>query len=130
MDNRGPQPAKGRVKHRHRASQLLSRCTLDRRTNATRTFDRLVGDIESDLGGHDQLTAIERSLVEAYAGAALMLDNLNARLLHGEAIDIGEHAQAVSTMVRIAARLGIRRCQRDVMPTLVEYLSTKQEAVE
>jgi hypothetical protein len=52
------QPAKGPVKRRHRAtrSQLLSRRTLDRRTNAARTFDRLVSDIESDLGGRDQLT--------------------------------------------------------------------------
>jgi hypothetical protein len=59
-----------------------------------------------------------------------MLDNLNARLLRAEAIDIGEHAQAVSTMMRIAARLGVRHRQRDVMPTLAEYLRTNQEAVE
>jgi len=100
------------------------------RTNAARIFDRLVGDIESDLGGRDQLTAIERSLVEAYAGAALVLDNLNARLLRGEAIDISEHAQAVSAMVRVAARLGIRRRQRDVTPSLRDYLEAKPDDAE
>ena len=93
-------------------------------------FDRLVGDIESDLGGRDQLTAIEWSLVEAYAGAALVLDNLNARLLRGEAIDIGEHAQAVSAMVRVAARLGIRRRQRNVTPSLRDYLEAKPDDAE
>lgn len=121
------QPAKRPLKRRRRAtrSQLLSRRMLDRRTNAARTFDRLVGDIESDLGGHDQLTAIERSLVEAYAGAALMLDNLNASLLRGEAIDIGKHAQAVSAMARIAVQLGVRRRQRDAPPSLRDYLEAK-----
>jgi len=125
-------PPKSSGKRRHRATrpQLLSRRTLDRRTNAARIFDRLVGDIESDLGGRDQLTAIERSLVEAYAGAALVLDNLNARLLCGEAIDIGEHAQAVSAMVRVAARLGIRRRQRDVTPSLRDYLEAKPDDAE
>jgi len=125
-------PSKSSGKRRHRATrpQLLSRRTLDRRTNAARIFDRLVGDIESDLGGRDQLTAIERSLVEAYAGAALVLDNLNARLLRGEAIDIGEHAQAVSAMVRVAARLGIQPRQRDVTPSLRDYLEAKPDDAE
>jgi hypothetical protein len=49
--------------------QLLTREQLDGRTNAAKVFDRLVSDIEGDLGGHDQLSTIERALVEAFAGA-------------------------------------------------------------
>jgi len=33
---------------------------LDGRTSAAKAFDRLVADIESDLGGSDRLSAIER----------------------------------------------------------------------
>jgi len=122
------EPAKRARKRRHRASkpQLLSRRTLDRRTNAARTFDRLVADIESDLGGRDHLSAIEHSLIEAYAGAALVLDNLNARLLCGEPIDIGQYTQTISSMVRVAARLGIRRRPCDV--TVLDPLEYARES--
>jgi hypothetical protein len=46
---------------------------LDGRTSAAKAFGRLVGDIESDLGGSDRLSAIERVLVEGFAGAAVTL---------------------------------------------------------
>jgi hypothetical protein len=52
--------------------QLLTRRALDGRTNAARHFDRLVVDIERDLGGRDQLSTIERSLVEAFCGARVI----------------------------------------------------------
>jgi hypothetical protein len=123
------EPAKGVRKRRHRASkpQLISRHTLDRRTNAARTFDRLVADIESDLGGSDHLSAIQRQLIEAFAGSAVLLDSLNTAVLCGRKVAVGEHSVVASTMVRIAARLGLRRRPRDVTPTVDEYLASKQK---
>jgi hypothetical protein len=108
----------------HRASrpQLLTRDALDQRTNAFKLFDRLVVDIEQDLGGRDQLSTIERALVEAFAGAAVTLHNLNTRLALGESIDLGQHAQAVSAMVRVASRLGLQRRAKDIGPTLGDIL--------
>jgi hypothetical protein len=53
------QPANGRDKRkRHVATkaQLLTRDALDGRTNAAKLFDRLIADIESDLGGRDELS--------------------------------------------------------------------------
>jgi hypothetical protein len=94
--------------------QLLTRAELDGRTNAARYFDRLIAAIEVDLGGHDQLSAIEQTLVEAYAGAAVSLQHLNTQLALGQEIDLSQHAQAVSAMVRVASRLGLRRRQRDL----------------
>jgi hypothetical protein len=79
-------------------------------------FDRLVADVEADLGGRDQLSAIELALVQAFCGAAITLDGLNAKLLMGEMIDLGQHAQAVSAMVRVASRLGLQRRARDITP--------------
>jgi len=49
---------------------------FDGRTSAAKAFDRLVADIESDLGGSDRLSAVERALVEGFAGA-LTLQHLN-----------------------------------------------------
>jgi hypothetical protein len=109
-------------KHRATRPQLLTRDLIDGRSNAAKVFDRLVSSIETDLGGHDQLTAIEVALVEAFAGSAVTLENLNTRLLLGEEIDLGQHAQAVSAMVRVASRLGLRRRARDIsLPDPLEY---------
>ena len=63
-------PARRRS-HKATQPQLLTRRELDARTSATKAFDRLVADIESDLGGSDRLSAIERALVKGFAGAAV-----------------------------------------------------------
>ena len=75
---------------------------LDGRTSAAKAFHRLVADIESDLGGSDRLSAIERTLVEGFAGTAVTLQHLNTQLALGQPIDLSQHAQAVSAMVRVA----------------------------
>jgi len=88
-------------------------------------FDKLVADIEADLGGRDQLSTIEVALVEAFAGAALTLHHLNARLALGQPIDLSQHAQCVGAMVRVASRLGLQRRQNDVTSmSLAEYLTS------
>src|SRR5262245_12504868 len=115
--------------HRARRPQLLTRDQLDGRTNAAKLFDRSVVDIEGDLGGHDQLSTIERALVEAFAGACVTLQHLNTKLALGQEIDLGQHAQAVSAMVRVASRLGVQRRAKDVStPSVQEYLAHSQAA--
>jgi hypothetical protein len=51
-----------------------------------------------------------------------LAEQLEARLARGEQIDIQEHALLVSTMVRVAQRIGVDRVPRDVVPCLAEYL--------
>jgi hypothetical protein len=103
--------------HRATRPQLLTRDQLDGRTNAAKLFDRLVSEIESDLGGHAALSTIQRQLVEAFVGATITLHNLNAQLALGQPIDLAEHAQAISAMVRVASRLGLQRRARGFGPT-------------
>jgi hypothetical protein len=111
-----------RRSHKRTRPQLLTRATLDGRTNAAKVFDRIVADIESDLAGRDRLSAIERQLIEAFAGAAVSLHHLNTQLALGQTIDIGQHAQCVSAMVRVASRLGLQRRTKDITPTLADIL--------
>lgn len=77
-------------------------------------FDRLVTEISSDLGGPDQLTAIEKALVQGFAGAAVCVEDLNARMALGQIIEVSALAQSISAMVRVASRLGEQRRMRDV----------------
>jgi hypothetical protein len=112
------------VRRRHRAvkPQLLTRGTLDKRSNAFKLFNRLAADIEADLGGRNPLNTIELTLIEAYVGATVTLQHLNTQLALGQPIDLSQHAQAVSAMVRVASRLGLQRRARDVGPSLGEIL--------
>jgi hypothetical protein len=121
-----PEGLAKRRQHKATRPQLLTRAQLDGRTSAAKAFDQLVTDIEADLGGRDQLSTIERALIEAFAGAAL--HHLNTQLALGQQIDLSQYAQVVSAMVRVASRLGLQRRSRDVTPTLSEYLAQLREA--
>jgi hypothetical protein len=120
-------PARPR-KHRRTKPQLSLRNQL-KRNKAIEFMDNLIAEIEKDLGGHDQLSAIERSLVEGYGSSALLLQNLTYRLARGEDISISEHATTCSAMVRIASRLGLKRVAKDVnaTPDLQSYLTRAAE---
>jgi len=109
-------PVRARRPHRSVRPKLLNIKGLDRRTAARKAFDALVAEIEHDLGGREQLSAIEKSLIQAYAGSAILLDDLNARVVLGQEIDVGTHAQITSatgtTRERHAARAREHRTAR------------------
>jgi hypothetical protein len=117
---------KRRRQHKATRPQLLTRVQLDGRTSAAKAFDKLVAAIEADLGGRDQLSTIQLALIEAFAGAAVTLQHLNTRLALGQEIDLGQYAQVVSAMVRVASRLGLQRRARDLTPTLSDLLREDQ----
>jgi hypothetical protein len=95
--------------------RLLRRSQLDGRTSMAKAVDRLTAAIERDLGGRDRLSAIEISLVEAFVGMAISLEDTNARLARGEPVDPAAHAQSTSTLMRLATRLGLQRRARDIV---------------
>jgi hypothetical protein len=127
-------PANASAMPAHRRSkkatkpQLLTRASLDGRTNAAKAFSALVSAIESDLAGRDQLSTIERALIEAFAGAAVTLQHLNTKLALGQEIDLSQHAQCVSAMVRVASRLGLARRAREIVPDPLTYTPTREAA--
>jgi hypothetical protein len=106
--------------------RLLTRQSLDGRTKARKQFDAVVEGIASDLGGEAHLTTVQRHLVEAFAGCAVVVHDINARLLLGQPIDIGEATQAVSSLVRLASRIGVGRHMRDVTD-LTDHITKKIE---
>jgi hypothetical protein len=108
--------------------RVLTRDNLDGRTKAAQQFDAIASGIAEDLGGEDRLSTVAKHLVEAFAGAALHVNDLNARLLLGEKVDIVNHAQAISAMVRVASRIGIHRIARDVTPPdVADYVAHLEE---
>jgi hypothetical protein len=101
----------GRLSGKYR---LITRENLDKRTLAHKKFDAIATAIANDLGGEERLSTIERHLIESFCGVALCVQDINARVMLGEEFDILALSNAVSTMVRVASRIGIARVPRDV----------------
>jgi hypothetical protein len=122
------QPARltkrGRLTRRGKG-RLINRSSLDGRTAVAHEFDALVTNIiNADLGGRDQISSIEASLVESFAGATVVLDHINARILTGAEITpalVAMHAAAISAQVRCAAKLGVARRAKTITPDPLDY---------
>jgi hypothetical protein len=111
--------AKGKV-------TLVRRQDLDQRTLAARDFDAQVSAITADLG-HD-LTAIEKQMVENFAGISTLLNDMLVQILLGQKVDTVELCALNTASVRVASRLGLRRRAKDVSTTsLAGYLAEKSE---
>jgi hypothetical protein len=104
--------------------RMLTREHLDGRSKARKQFDAIATGISRDLG-HD-LSTVQKHLVEAFAGCAIQVNALNAKLLLGLDVDVVEHSQVISTLVRVASRLGMRRVPRDVTPSVESYLAQRR----
>lgn len=118
MNEEDPTPVKKRSDkpNGHRKLPQITRDSLDGRTRIAHEYDSIVDGISADLGGADRLSVIQRTLIEAYAGVCCVLNDLNARALQGEPFDLLQYATAVSTLTRVANKLGTKRQPRDITP--------------
>jgi hypothetical protein len=102
--------------------RLVARENLDRRTSASKQFDAIAKNIATDLGGEDRLSTVQKHLVECFAGCAIAVSDINARLLSGGEVDLLELAQMTSTLVRVATRIGVKRIPREIGPSLSDLI--------
>ena len=101
----------------------------DGRTTVARRYRDIAAAIATDQGGADRLSETRLQLIRRFSAAACLAEQLESRLARGEEIDIQEHSLLVSTMVRVAQRIGIDRRAKNITPSLSEYL-TPQEAAD
>ena len=93
---------------------------IDKSSAAARFFDKMVREVEIDLGGPGELTRIKNELVRAFCGSAVTLRYLNHQVMLGEIseIDLTGYATMASTMLRIGSRLGLERHAKDMTPSV------------
>jgi hypothetical protein len=118
-------------KHAHAKPRPFTREQLDQRTVAFKVFENLVANVIQDAGGESEISAVMRELIEAFAGVAIRVRDLNTRGLAGQPVDLSELSLAASTLTRLASRIGTRRVPREV-PDLQQYLAQlkPQDAAE
>ena len=78
-----------------------------------------------DQGGADQCSESRKQLVRRFAAAAVLAEQLEARLAYGDDIDITAHALLAATLVRIAQCIGIDRPAKNTTSSLRKYLAAK-----
>ena len=67
-----------------------------------RRYRDICAAIATDQGGAERLSETRLQLIRRFAAAACLAEAMEARLANGEQIDLAEHAQLASTLVRIA----------------------------
>lgn len=95
---------------------------VDGRSAVARRFRDIATAIAIDQGGADRLSEARLQLIRRFAASAVLAELVEARLARGEEIDLAEHAQLCSNLVRLAQRIGLGRHAKTVTPTLREYL--------
>jgi hypothetical protein len=113
-----------RVRGRHstgKTIRLPTRANLDGRTPGARYYDATIDALTADLGGEEAISAIERRLIENFAGLAVLSEALFVKVMLGKQVDYIEACHLSSTLVRIGARLGLRR-----RPRMVDDVSLAQ----
>jgi hypothetical protein len=80
------------------------------------------------MGGIEQCSEIKLGLLRRLAALTVQTEQLEARMVEGETIDVAALCQLASTAVRLSARVGVERVPREVEPSLGEYIASKYAA--
>ncbi|MEI9422212.1 hypothetical protein O7A70_13665 [Mesorhizobium sp. Cs1299R1N1] len=111
-------PAKGGGKARLRTLD-----DLDRRTKAAQATFELRDQLATDLGGMEQLSAMEREIVDGAALLGAMIKDAGATYLSGDPVDLGEFMALTNAQRRLLADVGLQRRARDITPSLQDIIS-------
>lgn len=106
-------------------ARLLSLADIDRRTASYRRTCDLISGIEGDLGGAQHLTTGERQLAQRAAVTGALIEDIEARWLKDGTIDPALYCTLSNAQRRLFETIGLERRQRDVTPSLSEYLAAK-----
>src|SRR4051794_23159634 len=87
-----------------------------------RRYRDIPAQIVADTGGLHRRSAARLPLSRRFAAAAVLAEQMEAKLANGVSIDTQEHAHLSSTLVRIAQRIGIDRRTRTIVPDLKDYI--------
>ena len=91
---------------------------------ARRYRDIFMAAVE-DQGGVDRLSEALLQLLRRFAAGSVLAEQMEARLMRGDEIDITAHALLASTLLRISHCIGIDRPAKNTTSSLRDYLAAK-----
>jgi predicted NUDIX family phosphoesterase len=79
-----------------------------------RTISRRIDEIETDRGGPEVLSYVQRSNIKRFVWMEALVEHGEQRMAAGESIELGAHVQAVNTYMALGVRIGLERKPRNV----------------
>jgi hypothetical protein len=89
---------------------------LDGRTAAAKRAALLIGALEADAGGADQLSTGQREIIKRAALASTLCEHLECTWLDGGSVDVSDYAVLSNLERRLLVTVGLTREPRDVTP--------------
>ena len=124
-------------RRRHGRSAVTNGSVLlrdaDGRSAWVRRAKDIISEALSDLGGVDNTSAAERSIVRRAATLTVELERLEARFAtagEASADDLDLYQRTAGNLRRLLEAVGLQRRARNVTPSLSEYLAKLQETEE
>ena len=105
----------------------------DGRSAWVRRCKDIIASHISDLGGDDNCSAAERSLIRRAAVLTTELEKLEVKFALANAAsadDLDLYQRTAGNLRRMLESVGLKRRERDVTPTLDQYLRSKHRATE
>jgi hypothetical protein len=106
-------------------AKLATLDQLDGRTIAAKQAREVISSIEADLGGRESISTARRALIENAAVLGAVVQNMGAKWMSGEQIDLALFATLSNTRRRLLESVGLDRAARDVTPSVSEYPAQK-----
>ena len=108
--------------------RLLTLESIDRRTAAYRETAQLIAEIQSDLGGAENISAAEKQMIQHASVLGAIANDMETKYLLGRPIDLVVLCRVLNAQRRAFDAIGYKRRQRDVTPTLESFLGKLKES--
>jgi hypothetical protein len=99
---------------------------IDGRSQKGRRYRDVLSALVSDAGGFDRISEARIQLCRRFAALAVTAEAIEADMVNGTPLDIAAFSTLSSTLVRLAARIGLNR-RAKVVPELSDYLESRAE---
>jgi hypothetical protein len=101
-------------------AKLTTLAELDGRTNSAKEARAVISAIEADLGGPESISTARRALIENAAVLGAVVQDMGAKWLSGETVDLNLYSTLSNTRRRLLESIGLDFRARDITPTVDE----------
>jgi hypothetical protein len=108
----------------HADVEALALSNVDGRLRVMRRVKAISRAVANDRGGLACCSEVQKQMIARFSAVAVLAENIEAELVLGGIVDIERHAVLVSSLCRLANRIGIDRAPKEVA-SLGDYLSEK-----
>src|SRR5262249_11091652 len=113
----------------HADVEALALSNVDGRLRVMRRVKAISRAVVNDRGGIALCSEVQKQMIARFSAVAVLAENIEAELVLGGVVDIERHAVLVSSLRRLASRIGIDRVPKEVAG-LSDYLQQKYSATD